>query len=230
MIVPLPPDPTRKLTDRILRDIAESRMIAATEAVQQGIDEVQRFLVERFPWPPPAHREMNQVFIRPHGADDWQHLGYTDSAGIVGVDYGFAPVREVVVWPRRYGKSALTAEFTFEGPFAFAAAARAMCEPLFAELLVRRDHTVHRLAHELGLDVRAARHQFDLVQHILETSGIGDGYGRLTIPQPVRPSIAPPAVPRLVTVYPFAYLAAPPGAPRPLVLRSIPRSMPALPG
>lgn len=96
-----------------------------------------------------------------------------------------------VEWPRQSGKRALTKEFTLEG--SLSETARLFVEPLFAEILARRTRTVHRLAHELGLDVATARRQFDEVQHVLEATGVGDGYGLLTIPQPVRPPVVAPS-------------------------------------
>ncbi|MFJ2717440.1 hypothetical protein [Streptomyces sp. NPDC087437] len=186
MIVPFPPAPGAKLTDQVLRDLGENLRRTTTEAIRQEIDRRHHELAKQF------HRANNAVFFQPHSGGGGQHLGYTGSP-IIGVDYGPSNgPHTVVTWPRQYGKrAALYREFTFEGPLADLA--RACFLPHYAEILVRRDRTVHRLAHDLGIPVEHARADFDAVQHILETAGIADGYGQLAIPQPVRPSAPPPA-------------------------------------
>lgn len=190
MSAPFQPDPNADAytasIDQLLGGLAAHRMREASEAFERGVAGVSRALLETIV-PPQPDRPETQVWIRPHGEDDWQHLA---DSPMVSFDPGVPDNCAMVMWPRHHGKRALTGEITFEGPLS--ETARLWLEPLFADLLVRRDRTVHRLAHELGLDIRAARHQFDLVQHILESAGIGDGYGRLTIRQPVRPPVQAP--------------------------------------
>lgn len=112
-----------------------------------------------------------------------------DRQGAVGfvLEHHYPPGAELLVWPRQSGKRDLVQAFTHEGPLSHTA--RAALKPFFAQLLVRRDRTVHRLAHSLGLHPTAARQQFDQVQHVIEEAGVGDGYGQLTLTQPVRPPV-----------------------------------------
>ncbi|WP_405925450.1 hypothetical protein [Streptomyces sp. NBC_00035] len=143
-------------------------------------------------------------------------------------------------WPRQYGKGALTTEFVFDGPNADVA--RAHFEALFALAHAAQEQRLDRLSRELGIPPSLARHQFEGIQRVLERTGIADGYGNLTVPQPVRPPIALPAVlPPLVRVYPdlhprtypldhmYAYLTDPPGTVRPLIMRSFLPARPAPP-
>ncbi|WP_157876880.1 hypothetical protein, partial [Streptomyces graminilatus] len=51
---------------------------------------------------------------------------------------------------------------------------------------------VARLADEFDRPRFLVRRQFYAVQHVLEAAGIGDGYGNLTVPQPVRPPVPTP--------------------------------------
>ena len=61
-----------------------------------------------------------------------------------------------------------------------------------AHVRTRQDMLLHRLAEDLGIPEPLARRQFDSVQRALEDAGVGDGYGRLTIRQPVRPPVQAP--------------------------------------
>lgn len=94
------------------------------------------------------------------------------------------------VWPRQHGKTALTLTATFHQTDGM--------RDLFAWVdecvRSRQAATVRRLAAELGIHAYVARRDFDAVQDVLEQAGIGDGYGNLTVPQPVRPPV--PAPPR----------------------------------
>ncbi|MCX4974256.1 hypothetical protein [Streptomyces sp. NBC_00620] len=89
-------------------------------------------------------------------------------------------------WPYLL-KYSFTTEFTSKVPLSDTG--RTAMHPLFAELLVRQLRTVHRLARQLGIRPREAQRQFDQVQRVLEETGIGDGYGCLTLSQPVRPPV-----------------------------------------
>ncbi|MEV1063409.1 hypothetical protein [Streptomyces sp. NPDC050263] len=113
-----------------------------------------------------------------------------------------------VTWPQQFGKTAFTIDIPFSG------ALRQCFEPLFAAARARKDRRLARLAGQLGRNLGAMRHQFDTVVRVLEAAGIADGYGNLTIPQPVRPPVQPPVASELVPVYaaPFEQLARPSGS------------------
>ncbi|WP_328439341.1 hypothetical protein OHA71_23675 [Streptomyces sp. NBC_00444] len=190
IVVPMPPDPHREITEQLLRYMAESRMRRASEAIEQGIAQVQRALVERFP-AHPLSDGMHQVWVRPDGAGGWQHLGYT-SGPIAGIDFGQPDPGLVVVWPHQNGKrTVFSMELTFEGPSH--GALMKVFEPFLGAALASRERRVARLAADLGLYRETARHQYDEVLRVLEAAGVADGYGRLTISQPVRPPIPAPA-------------------------------------
>ncbi|WP_405909586.1 hypothetical protein OG742_37290 [Streptomyces sp. NBC_00828] len=152
--------------------------------------------------------------------------------GVEGVRQALADAPQAYFdWPRQYGKRELTVEYTpYDGT-------RSLFGWVDAHVRARRASTVDRIADELGLPTHLARHQFEGVQRVLEDTGIADGYGLLTVPQPVREPITPPAVPRLFAVHPdpyspdylHDYLATPAAARRPLVMRSALRAMPAPP-
>jgi hypothetical protein len=129
-------------------------------------------------------------------ADGWQVVATFEESrrpidiGLDGIRHALADVEftnkdpePFLVWPRQFAKGTLTATFrTTTG-----------MKSLFAwvdeAVRVRQTATVDRLAAELGIPVCVARSHFDGVQDVLEQAGIGDGYGCLTIPQPVRPPV-----------------------------------------
>jgi len=92
----------------------------------------------------------------------------------------------VISWPRRYGKT-VALKTAVETPYAWAV------RGLFAAQHARREQQIQRLADALGWWPETVRRQYDAVQQVLQDAGIGDGYGQLTIPQPVRPPLIPPA-------------------------------------
>ncbi|MFD5656956.1 hypothetical protein [Streptomyces hirsutus] len=140
----------------------------------------------------PLADDLQQVWVLPDGATDWQHVGYTTEP-IIGIDYGAADPGEsaVITWPHRYGKTAALRSVTVEAPLT--GDTRALFDALLAGHRAHLDRRLRRLATDLGRWVPHVRHDFHKVQHVLEEAGIGDGYGRLTIPQPVRPPIEQPA-------------------------------------
>ncbi len=117
---------------------------------------------------------------------------------LVTVDLDVDGVEQVVMeWPRQYGKRTLlptlAGELTIEVPAS--AALIAAFEPLLAADQTRHERMLDRLAADLRIPAFLARSRFRAVQRVLEGAGIADGYGQLTIPQPVRPSIPAPARP-----------------------------------
>lgn len=134
------------------------------------------------------------------GWKGWTPTFYILDEALEQVDVGFAPYAadislehqhpddpELPLWPYLRLQQSLTKEFTFEVPLSDTA--YTALHPLFVQLLVRQLRTVHRLAHHLGLHPKEAWRQFDQVQHVLEDAGVGDGYGCLTLNQPVRPPV-----------------------------------------
>ncbi|MET9099977.1 hypothetical protein [Streptomyces antibioticus] len=103
-----------------------------------------------------------------------------------------------VVWPRRKGKTeyttrlrdALRTEVTVTYPVG-AGLARAM-RALDAALAARRTRMLARLADDLHRPLFLVRRQADAVDHILETTGMADGYGQLT-PTATRRPVPPPS-------------------------------------
>ncbi|MEU9245836.1 hypothetical protein [Streptomyces sp. NPDC048385] len=144
----------------------------------------------------------------------WTEVGHT-----VGVDFGVQPLTHAAVArPCQQEKRSITVDVPLSDSL------RAFFEPFLLAADVWQEKRVARIAAELGLHPRVARLQFDGVQRVLEAAGIGDGYGRLTIPQPVRPPVKLPRAPRLITVYSVFDWASPqPDGPRPLTMRSLPR-------
>ncbi|MEU6376777.1 hypothetical protein [Streptomyces sp. NPDC046909] len=133
----------------------------------------------------------------------WQPLGHIVSTG--QPPYVCAPPdwqREVVTWARQYGKSAGVLTATIEASLT---GIHTLVDSLFANHQAQRDRRVRRLADDLGLWPETARSQFDAVERVLEAAGVGDGYGRLSLTQPVRPPVPPPVVPELVRRYPDPY-------------------------
>lgn len=94
-------------------------------------------------------------------------------------------------WPRQYGKTRLRGglEVTFQPTDQM----RRAFGRLHAQIERRRTRRLLRLARDLSLPLFLVRSRFNAVERVLEASGIGDGYGGLTIPQPVRPLVQLPA-------------------------------------
>ncbi|MGW0566111.1 hypothetical protein [Streptomyces tauricus] len=118
---------------------------------------------------------------------EWTPVGVLGS--IEGMDDSEEdPAVPAFVWPHLHGKTALTARlgtsFTYtHGPFDEALAA------LDAIYRARLDRRLARLARALGQWEEIVRRDFHAVQQVLEDAGVLDGYGRITIPQPVRPPV-----------------------------------------
>lgn len=167
----------------------EDRIRIAEDAYRQAIED-QYFTVSPVPTVPMPDSTY-QVFFRPHDATDWQALGYT-TGPITDLDYGApdpADESAVLVWPRQYGKTAALTT-TLETPLT--GSMRALFDALLAGHRARLDRRLRRLARDLDAWEPHVRLDFQRVQQVLEDTGVGDGYGRLTIPQPVHPPIEPP--------------------------------------
>lgn len=108
---------------------------------------------------------------------------------LTGVQFTSEDLEPAFVWPRQSGKSAFTIEATFQQTDAM----KSLFAWVDAHVRARQQATVARLADELGWSEPLVRRQFDAVQDVLEAAGIGDGYGGLTIPQPVRPPVPTPS-------------------------------------
>ncbi|MDT6983720.1 hypothetical protein ACFSUJ_12100 [Streptomyces lusitanus] len=162
---------------------------AATVAYRQTITE-QYYVVNRFP-ASPLPDGAQQVWIRSDDGTEWEHLGYT-SGPLVSMDFGQPDPADtaVLTWPHQYGKTALTT--TVEVPLTDGL--RSLFDALTAGHDRELDRRLRRLAKDLDAWEPHVRHDFQRVQQVLEDHGIGDGYGRLTIPQPVHPPIEPPAI------------------------------------
>ncbi len=116
--------------------------------------------------------------------------------GLEGMEYALTDVQftseapePAFAWTHWPGKSALTLETTFRP----SDGVRELFAWVDEHIRVRQAATVDRLAAELGIPAHVARQHFDAVQHLLEETGVGDGYGDLTIPQPVRPPVPWPS-------------------------------------
>lgn len=100
----------------------------------------------------------------------------------------------VIEWPRRYGKRSvrrqMAGELTIEAPLTKALLAALV--PQFAAAQASIDRALTRFAAELQVPLPLARQHHAAVVRTLEAAGIADGYGRLTIPQPVRPPVPTP--------------------------------------
>ncbi|MFE9684146.1 hypothetical protein [Streptomyces sp. NPDC006285] len=204
------------------------------EAYRQAIEDQYLSAYRYTPDPPPD--SAHQMWIRSHEATDWEPLGYTTDP-ILGLDYGAPDPYEsaVLAWPHRHGKTA----FTFELSAPFTSSMRGLFDALDASYQADLDRRLVRLADDLGQFEPHVRHDFNAVQRVLEDAGVLDGYGRVTIPQPVRPPVEPPTVPPLMRAYPnrfghtypldhlYAALTDPPGTTRPLIMRSVPRHWPS---
>ncbi|MEU1478926.1 hypothetical protein [Streptomyces sp. NPDC005760] len=116
---------------------------------------------------------------------------------IEGLEVGEASfgIKDVAFeWPRQSGKhawrQAMSGAITVRFPTT-QAMSRAFAALLAADR-ARQDRMLQHLATDLGIPASLAREQYDDVVRVLETAGIADGYGLLTVPQPVRHA---PAVP-----------------------------------
>ncbi|MFJ2007033.1 hypothetical protein [Streptomyces chartreusis] len=187
MIVPLPRDPHRELEDRMQRDMAEDRVFRALEMYRQAVMDQYVPVYQYSPAELPA--DVHQVWVQPHGADGWQHLGYT-SGPVLGVDFGQSDPEMVVAWPLQDVPVVCT---TVE--VNLSASMRALFDALLSSHRADLERRLHRLAEDLGRWVEQVRHDFEQVLAVLEAAGVADGYGRLTIAQPVRPPVQVPAVP-----------------------------------
>lgn len=91
----------------------------------------------------------------------------------------------VIDWPRQWGLTLASERWTTNATLGGFLAAEGAKQ--------RRAAAVARLADEQSLPRFLIRNRFDAVQRLLEEAGIADGYGRLTILQPVRPPVPNPA-------------------------------------
>jgi hypothetical protein len=96
----------------------------------------------------------------------------------------------VLNWPRQHGKTRLRGEL--EVTFQPTDQMRRAFGLLNAQIEQRRTRRLLRLARDLSLPLFLVRSRFDAIDQVLEASGVGDGYGGLTIPQPVRPPVPLP--------------------------------------
>ncbi|MEU4172130.1 hypothetical protein AB0F46_35265 [Streptomyces sp. NPDC026665] len=182
MSLPPPRDEHHVFEDKLLDELMGPRMLPP---------EVYHHAVTVWQCPPsPLPDDAQQVWIRPDGTDDWQHVGYT-AGPVFGMDHG-APdpsASAVLAVPVvQYGN---TTSFTVEAPLT--GTMRALFDALTTCHRAHLDRRLLRIAEDLGQWEPHVRRDFSAVQQVLEAAGIGDGYGRLTIPQPVRPPIEPPA-------------------------------------
>lgn len=99
-----------------------------------------------------------------------------------------------IEWPRRYGKRLmqrhLAGEVTIEAPPTEALLAALQLQYAAAQASI--DRALTRLAAGLQTPLPLAREHYAAIVRTLEAAGIADGYGRLTIPQPVRPPVPMP--------------------------------------
>lgn len=97
---------------------------------------------------------------------------------------------ETHVWPRQTGKGALA--FRLEASFQITDRMRRPWGALDALIEEQRTRRHLRLARDLCLPLFLVRSRFNAVDQVLEASGIADGYGGLTLAQPVRPPVQLP--------------------------------------
>ncbi|WP_314411405.1 hypothetical protein [Streptomyces sp. DSM 40484] len=116
----------------------------------------------------------------------WASNGWEGVASVT-LEHRYPADMELPVWPRQLGKQVLAKEFTCTAPLSDAG--QAMLRTFLAQLLARRNRTVRRLARHLNRPAVVVGRQFDQVERVLEETGIGDGYGCLTLTQPVRPPV-----------------------------------------
>ncbi|MEU2780565.1 hypothetical protein [Streptomyces sp. NPDC007110] len=172
---------------------AQEQARLAEEAYRQAVTE-QYYEVARYPGGP-LPDGAQQAWFLPTDGTHWEALGYT-TGPIVSMDFGAPDPAEtaVLAWPHQHGKAALTASIGIDVPLTDGL--RSLFDALAAAHSRALGRRLRRLADDLGQWEPHVRHDFHRVQRVLEDHGIGDGYGRLTIPQPVRPPIEPPAIRR----------------------------------
>lgn len=161
--------------------------LRAVEAYRQAV--TRYYEVYRYP-AEPLPDSAQQVWCLPAGATEWEPVGYITDA-VIGIDFGAPDPGEsaVIAWPYKHGKTAALT-VTLETPLT--GGLRALYDALLVSHQADRDQRLRRLADDLGWWEDAVRSHFEAVQQVLEEAGVSDGYGRLTLPQPVRPPIIPP--------------------------------------
>lgn len=189
---PLPRLPgTEGLHDEPFIGLYAGAMLWSAEEAGAAFDRALQELLRLTTPPPPS------LFVRDE-EQDWHHLGYTYRDFALGAFPGDPDGIGVLDWPRKHGRKNLAAH-TFKTQLT-----AVLDEVLFTgvseHVRARQDATVRRLARDLRTTPARARADFDAVQRVLEAAGIGDGYGRLTTPQPVREPIHPPD-PREIRIY-----------------------------
>lgn len=98
------------------------------------------------------------------------------------------PAAPAFVWPHLHGKTALTTRL--ETSFTYTRSRFDEAIHVFDALYrARLDRRLARLARALGQWEEIVRRDFHAVQRVLEDAGVLDGYGRVTVPQPVRPPV-----------------------------------------
>ncbi|MGC4918671.1 hypothetical protein [Streptomyces albogriseolus] len=137
--------------------------------------------------------DLHEVFFRPLTGGEWKSLGYA-TGPLFSMDFGAPDPAEtaVLAWPHQHGKAAFTASIDVDVPLADGL--RSLFDALAAAHGRALGQRLRRLADDLGQWEPHVRHDFHRVQQVLVDHGIGDGYGLLTIPQPVHPPIEPPAI------------------------------------
>lgn len=161
----------------------EKELRALRRAFEERYYEVSRFLF----CPPPEGAR--QAWFLPTGGTEWEPLGYINPiTGTAYEDTGPAEV-PVVTMPCQHSITtgfATTVEASRTGDL------RALFDALSAAHSAGLDRRLLLLADDLGRWEPHVRHDFHAVLQVLEDAGVADGYGRLTIPQPVRPPVEPP--------------------------------------
>ncbi|MGW2170380.1 hypothetical protein ACWC1C_07590 [Streptomyces sp. NPDC001705] len=174
---------TDRNTDPAALDWASAAFESFGRAAEGQAYEVYRAPID--PLPDGAQ----QVWFMPAGATDWEPLGYIDPVRNTVFEDAATDEAAPADWPVRYGKTAFTASIDVP----LTDGLRALYDALAFGHQRDLDRRLGRLADDLGLWEPVVRRQFGEVQQVLEQAGIGDVYGRLTIPQPVRPPIEAPA-------------------------------------
>ncbi|OQQ16109.1 hypothetical protein B0675_02150 [Streptomyces sp. M41(2017)] len=134
--------------------------------------------------PPEATAGESLAYVSGPGGQ-WHEVGYATVELVPDLSLGgeqhAEDERAFQGWPPRGLRQSLTAVLS-DG-------ARRMFRDLAEELHRCQRRRVRRLAYELHIPIDEASRSFDAVQRVLEANGVGDGYGCLTIAQPVRPPI-----------------------------------------
>ncbi|MFF9043308.1 hypothetical protein [Streptomyces parvulus] len=174
---------TERNTDPAALDWASAAFESFGRAAEGQAYEVYRAPISPLPEGAP------QAWFVPIGATEWEPLGYIDPALNTVFEDASEDEAALVDWPVQYGKTAFTASIDVP----LTDGLRALYDALVAGHQASLDRRLRRLADDLRLWEPVVRRQFGEVQQVLEDAGIGDGYGRLTIPQPVRPAVELPA-------------------------------------